>query len=244
MGGFLQRSSIALVLILSASAAAAWAPETRVRMVDEAVRLMPASLRAALENHRRDLLRGMLAPMTDEDAVEHRPPWSAGSLDAVVEREARGLLGTLARPTKFEGIAERFGTLAHYVADAGFPPGATRTDGARRYTHFQEFCEQRRERFPFVFYGHADDVLAEGDWRAFALREMRLAGDNDRQLARVYAVAGEPPDPSYFDDRSVPFAVASLSYSRSITNIVRVWLSVWQQASGDMGRIPYWTDGE
>ena len=42
----------------------------------------------------------------------------------------------------------------------------------------------------------------------------------------------------------LPFAVGSLAYSRGITNIVRVWLSVWQRAGGDMGRIPYWTAPE
>ena len=99
-----------------------------MRMVDEAVRLMPASLRMALESHRREVPRGMLSPMVAEDAAEHRPPWSGGSLDQTVERDARGLLDTLAHPTRFGRIAEQFGTLAHYVADAGFPPGATRTD--------------------------------------------------------------------------------------------------------------------
>ena len=40
---------LALALLTSCLApAAAWAPETRVRMTDEAVRLMPISLRLAL----------------------------------------------------------------------------------------------------------------------------------------------------------------------------------------------------
>jgi hypothetical protein len=92
-----------------------------------------------------------------------------------------------------------------------------------------------------VFYGHDDEALAAGDWSGFARREMQRASENDRELARAYAAAGDPPDPAAFDDRSVPFAVGSLAYSRSITNIVRIWLSVWQRAEGDMGRIPYWT---
>ena len=32
-------------------------------------------------------------------------------------------------------------------------------------------------------------------------------------------------------DRSVPFAVGSLSYSRCVTNIVRIWLEIWQRAA-------------
>jgi hypothetical protein len=241
MGGSLHRFPIAIALALSLSPAVAWVPETRVSMVDEAVRLMPASLRAALEHHREDVLLGMLAPMVHEDDPEHRPPWAQGTLDAAVDREARGLLETLGRQTPFGDIARRFGSVAHYVADAGFPPTSSKADGAERYFHFSRFCEERRERFPFVFYGHHDQSLADGDWSGFALRVMDRASQSDSELARAYAAAGDPPNPAAFDDRSVPFAVGSLAYSRSITDIVRIWLSIWERAEGDMGRIPYWT---
>jgi hypothetical protein len=243
MVGSWHRLPIALALALAPCLppAAAWAPETRVSMIDEAMRLMPASLRAALEHHRADVLRGMLAPMVREDDPEHRPPWAQGTLDAAVDREARGLLETLARPTPFGEIARRFGSVAHYTADAGFPPTASKADGAKRYHDFSRFCEERRERFPVVFYGHHDENLAAGDWRGFALQVMNRASRSDGELARAYAAAGDPPDPAAFDDRSVPFAVGSLSYSRTITDIVRIWLSIWEQAEGDMGRIPYWT---
>jgi hypothetical protein len=90
-----------------------------------------------------------------------------------------------------------------------------------------------------VFYGHDSAELASGDFRAYALSVMKRARGEDRQLARAYAAAGDPPNPAAFDDRSVPFAVGSLSYSRTFTDIVRVWLAAWEHASGDMGRTPY-----
>jgi hypothetical protein len=244
MGGFSHRPTVAILFALLLSPVAAWAPETRVRMVDEAARLMPAGLRAALESHREALRRGMLEPMVREDGPDHRPPWDRGSLDAAVEREALGLVETLGRRTSFDEIARRFGRVAHYVADAGFPPTASTKGGAERYSHFSAFCEDRRARFPVVFYGHDDETLAAGNWRGFALRVMEQASRGDRELARAYAAAGDPPDPAAFDDRSVPFAVGSLSYSRTITHIVRIWLGIWQRAGGDMGRIPYWSPSE
>ncbi len=242
MNGPLQRLPVALALTLGLSPLLAWAPETRVHMVDEAIRFMPASLRTALESHRQALLRGMLTPMTGEDGAGHRPPWSDGSLDDTLEREAHWLLETLAQPTPFDEVAERFGSVAHYVADVGFPPGASRDDGASRYSHFARFCQDRRERFPLVFYGHDDEALAADDYCEFARQQMQRASEDDRELARVYAAAGDPPDPAAFDDRSVPFAVGSLAYSRSITNIVQVWLHIWNRANGDMGRTPYRTE--
>lgn len=239
-----KRSLIPATLALSLSPLLAWAPETRVRMVDEAIRLMPASLHQALASHREQLLAGALRPLAGEDEPGHRPPWAAGRLDSELAAVAGELAATLARPVPFGEVAERFGSLAHYVSDAGFPPGVGEEASDRRYRHFAEFCESRRERFPVVFYGHEDPRLARGDYGAFALEVMRLASHDDGELARAYAAAGDPPDPAAFDDRSVPFAIGSLAYSRSITNIVRAWLSVWQSAEGDMSRTPYRTPAE
>ena len=218
--------------------ASAWVPETRVRMIDEAVRFMPPSLRLALETHRKELLAGMLGPMKTEDAPDHRAPSQDGTLDAAVSTEAAKLAAMLEKQTPFSEIAEQFGRLAHYVLDTGFPPGVS-ADGESRYRHFGEFCESRRKRFPLVFYGHDDERLAAGDYRGYALETIERAVQNDAQLAEVYARDADHAHASNFDDRSVPFAIASLSYSRSINDVVRVWLSVWESAGGDMGRTPY-----
>lgn len=230
---------MAAALILLHLPAAAWAPETRVRMVDEAVRFMPASLRLALESHREPLLKGMLAPQLREDDPAHLPSWSGGTLEQQIEAEALALLDLLATPAPFAEVAQTFGSLAHYVMDAGFPPGGGGPAGASRYAHFAAFCEERRKKFPLVFYGHEDPYLERGAFRAFAERVTRRSLAEDRELARAYAAAGDPPLAEAFDDRSIPFAVGSLCYSRSVNDVVRAWLVVWERAGGDMGRTPY-----
>jgi hypothetical protein len=125
------------------------------------------------------------------------------------------------------------------VFDAGFPPGMSRTDGAARYAHFAAFCDSRRERFPLVFYGHGDARLERGDAAGFALEIMLRAARDDGELARAYAAAGDPPAEAAFDDRSVPFAIGSLAYSRAINDVVRVWLDAWGRGGGDLSRTPY-----
>jgi hypothetical protein len=233
------RTLAAAALVLAAAPALAWTPQTRVRMIDDAVRLMPASLRQALGSYREPLLAGMLGPLEREDDAAHRPPSSGGALDASVERVAGELATVLAQPTDFASVAERFGQLAHFVADAGFPPGAV--EAGERYAHFASFCESRRERFPLVFYGHSDALLGDLDWRTMAREILARASAEDRTLAEAYAAAGTPPDPAAFDDRSVPFAVGSLAYSYTVTDIVRSWLAAWRDAGGDLGRTPYLT---
>jgi len=234
----LRLLSTGLILACVAAPAAAWTPETRMAMADEALRLMPRALRQALAPHRTALMRGLLAPLADEDAPSHRPPWSSGSLDAEVQARAEALAASLDGRTPFATVAERFGALAHFVQDAGFPPGATAA-GAARFEHFSRFCESRRARFPLVFYGHDDAELERGDYRAYAVAVLQRARAEDGELDRAYAAAGDPPQPAAFDDRSIPFAVGSLAYSHSVTDVVRVWLHVWRAAGGDVGLTPY-----
>ena len=200
---------------------------------------MPASLRLALERYREPLLRGMLEPLTHEDDAGHLPPWQAGTLDATIASNAAAVVRAVESAAPFDEVARAFGELAHYVADAGFPPGAAGAPGTARYADFSAFCESRRPRIPLVFYGYDDEDLARGDFGAFALRVMQRAKREFPNLERSYVAAGTPPNPAAFDDRSVPFAVASLSYSQTVTDVARGWLAAWRTAHGDTGRTPY-----
>lgn len=231
--------AVTLALASLAPAARAWTPATRARMTIEAVGFMPASLRLALDGYREAILRGALEAMTEEDAPAHRPPWDSGTLDQEVASRADALIRSVRERAPFHEVARRFGELAHFVADTGFPPNAGGPTGAARYAHFAELCESRREKFPLVFYGHEEPFLSRGDFRGFAQRALERARSEDRELARAYAAAGDTLDGFAFDDRSVPFAVASLSYSHTVTDIVRAWLAAWRRAEGDLGRTPY-----
>ena len=228
---------LAVVLALPLDALA-WTAPTRVRMVDDALKLLPPTLRKVLENRRKEVLRGMLLPMTGEDAAGHRPPWDRGSLDASIDVATKELVASVGT-VSFDEVAERFGDLAHYVADAGFPPGAGGTRDERRYAHFASFAQSRRGRFPLVFYGYDSTALARGDFRGFAGEVLDRARAEDATLAKAYASAPSWDDPVAFDDRSVPFALASLSYSHAVTDIVEAWVAAWSRCHGDLGGTPY-----
>jgi hypothetical protein len=234
-----RAAPVPVLLLLLGTTAGAWQPETRVRMVDEAVRLMPGTLRVVLETRRESVLRGMLEPMVDEDGPAHRPSWDGGTLDLQIGLSAQSLVDAVDSTAPFDDVAKRFGELAHYVADSGFPPTASGEAGVARYAHFARFCESRRDRFPLVFYGHDDPDLDRDDFDAFTLRILRESRSEDRELARAYRAAGDPPSMTAFDDRSIPFAIGSLSYSRTVTYIVRAWIAAWDGAHGDLGRTPY-----
>ena len=163
----------------------------------------------------------------------------ADDIARVLEDEIVG--GTIPPGTvlRQETLSERFGRLGHFILDAAFPPGVGVEGADAHYAHFAEFCESRRPKFRLVFYGHDGEPLAEGGFRDYALAVMGRARDEDRDLTRVYAVAGDPPAPSAFDDRSIPFAVGALAYSHAVTDVVRAWLAAWRLGGGDLGRTPY-----
>jgi hypothetical protein len=230
---------VALLVLASAPPASAWTAATRAVMVDDAIKLMPTSLRKILEKRRNDVLRGMLEPLTQEDTLAHRPPWERGTLDATVDGAARDLVSGTTTHVSFHDVARRFGVLAHFVADAGFPPGAAGASGSSRYAHFAALCETRRPKFPFVFYGHDNDALAKDDFKAFTLAVLERSRAEDVNLARAYVSAPSWSDEASFDDRSVPFAIASLSYSHTVTDIVQAWLQAWRDCHGDLGGTPY-----
>jgi hypothetical protein len=223
---------------LAAAPARAWAPAARVRMVDEATRLMPASLRLALTHHREALLRGALTPMADEDGPDHRPESAGGSLETALAARHAAVVRALSEGRPFEEIVHALGELAHFMADAEFPPNAEAGADAR-YVFLAAFVEDRRSRFPLVFYGHDDPELEGRDLPGFLRRELTAAARLDSELKGALAAAGPQARPASFDDRSVPFAVGSLAWSRTVTAVVRAWCDAWRRGGGDLARTPY-----
>jgi hypothetical protein len=237
--GFVRPAVLGALFALAVAPASAWTPRTRTEMADEAVRLMPVSLRLALTRHRDPLLRGMLGPSAGESGTPPQAPSRESSFDEEIASRAAGLIRSVESASGFDDVARSFGALARSVADAGFPPRAAGAVGLAREPDFAAFCESRRSRIPLVFYGYDDEDLARGDFRGFGRRVLERARKEFPNLERAYASAGTPPDPAAFDDRSIPFAVASLSYSQTVTDIARAWLAAWRAAHGDTGRTPY-----
>lgn len=238
MRGAARSALLALPLLLAGSPALAWAPGARVRMVDEATRLMPGSLRLALQHHREALLRGALEPMAGEDGPEHRPASAGGTLEASIAARHLAVVRGLQEGRPFGEVVHALGELAHFLADAEFPPNAE-ASADRRYAFLAEFIESRRARFPLVFYGHDDPELEARDFPGFTRRELTAAARLDGELKAALASAGPDPRPASFDDRSVPFAVGSLAWSRSVTGLVRAWFDAWRRGGGDLARTPY-----
>jgi hypothetical protein len=233
----------ALLLVgLHSSPAAAWTDATRRRMVDDAIRMMPPSLGTVLERYRTDLMLGMTDPLRAETGEEHRQHAAGGygtAADriAVYSKQAVTIIG---QPHRLRLAVYALGSVAHYVADVNFPLNCT-SGGVGDpvfYANYAKYAEKMLPYFPVVLDRKPSAELAKDRLDAFgrvaALRSSQFVAP----IQAAYTPDGRPRSPAHFDEKSVPFGVASLSYSQSVNDIARVWAYLWSRAGGDSAGQP------
>ena len=95
------------------------------------------------------------------------------------------------------------------------------------------------DRIPFVLDRDAPPALEKDDIRGFVRDIARRAGKNYALIGPAFKDDGTPKSPSALDERSVPFGIASLSYSHSTSDIAWIWRHLWVSINGDMHGTPF-----
>jgi hypothetical protein len=223
--------------------ALAWTEATRRRMLDDALKVSPPALRAILEHHRKDLERGMLDPSRHEDEeVHYQLADGRGGLAAeAVVRKQEEIRTILAERRSFRHFAYAMGSRAHLVADVEYPLNASDADPREPLYReaYRAYIEKSLPRIPFVFDRQKPAALERGDPRAFVAACAARAAKNYSLIGSAFKDDGTPRSPQTLDERSVPFGVASLSYSHAASDIAWVWLYVWKSVNGDLSGTPY-----
>ena len=224
----------------ASAAGSSWTPSIREKMLTDAVRTAPPALARIILMHPDALRKGMEEPALSEGTAPHRQegddrsPGAAASLAAAAERAIRAIDGH--RP--MAEVVHALGVVAHIAADLNDPLLTSRGGSSAEFgPSFASFAERNMNRFPVVFYGYAaagEDAIAPIE--EAALSSAAMARGYFAHIERAYAA--DRPGAS-FDIRSIPFAVASICYSRAVTGIARTWLHVWRSARGDLTGTPY-----
>ena len=230
------------LLLLPGAEAAAWTDATRLRMIDDALKVAPPALGRILRHHEAALRRGVLEPSKHEDEEIHfqHPDGRRGLAAAAVDRKTQEIARLLKERRSLKRFAYEMGVLAHLVADAGFPLNASDADpreplyreGWRRYV------EQQLAKIPFVFDREPSKPLDKDDYRGFVLADARRAAANYPVIGPAFKDDGTPISRKAVDERSVAFGVASLSYSHAASSVAWVWLHVWRSLNGDLDGTP------
>ena len=95
---------------------------------------------------------------------------------------------------------------------------------------FERYFERRMLKFPTVFYGLEQNFQLSSYLDRTFDRTAKFYPLVDEEYFRF----DEKHDSSEFDDRSTAFGVASVCYSRAVTDIVNIDYYIWGHAGGDV----------
>jgi hypothetical protein len=109
---------------------------------------------------------------------------------------------------------------------------------------FAIYTEKNIEKFPWVFDGHEHEMLEASNLRNYIYQIASQASAKYPRLGEAYFPNGILVSSDTFDPRSLPFGIASLSYSHSITNTVQVWFHTWKESHGDITYTPLYKKGK
>lgn len=230
-----MRARFALpLLLLFALPLHAWTPAGDSKIARKAAALAPPDMRLLIEEFDGDFRAGLERAQAEEGGITHRYGVADrdGKLREKIVAETNTIVSMIRKGDSMRSVVERLGGLAHFVADANNPFNVGAIDPAIRssQTDYERFFENRLTRFPTVFYG-LDPAF-------------RLTPYLDRTFTRTakfapllneeYTRGGVRRSSSEFDDRSTAFGVASVCYSRAVTDLVNLYFHIWREAGGDV----------
>ena len=205
--------------------------------------MSPPALASVLERYRSDLIHGMTDPLRGEAGEEHRQHSSGdyGGAAGRIALHSEQAVTIIGQPGRLRLAVYALGTAAHFVADVDFPlncpPGPV--GDPVFYGSYAMYAEKMMPYFLVVLDQKPSPELAknrlEEFGRAAALRSSRYVAP----LHAAYAPDGKPRSAADFDVKSIPFGVASLSYSQSVNDIARLWAHLWRRAGGDLEGQPF-----
>lgn len=187
-----------------------------------------------IEHFENDYKRGMGAAQADEGTETHHYFVLSrnGRLRERIEQETQSVITAIRTGKPMSDVITRLGALSHYVADANNPFHIANDDPRLDLSHndFEAYFERNLTKFPTVFYGLDPEFrLSTYLDRAF----MRTATFYPL-MSEEYFRFGDRRTNADFDDRSTAFGVASICYSRAVTDLVNLYYYIWREAGGDV----------
>lgn len=221
-----------------AGTAHAWTAASDQRIASKAALLAPNDLRVLIDKYSSEYQQGLARAASDEGSDVHRyfVLSRSGRLRERIEHETNNVISMLRSGKPMSEVVFHLGAIAHYVADANNPFHVANDDPrlAASLHDYERYFESRMMKFPTVFYGlDSNFQLPTYLERTFD----RTAGFYPL-LDEEYFRFDEKHHSSEFDDRSTAFGVASVCYSRAVTDIVNIDYYIWGHAGGDVRALP------
>jgi len=232
-----------VLLLLFPLTATAWTRASDERIAQKGAALAPPDLRMLIELFDHEYKQGLARAQEEEGSQSHHYFIGSreGRLRDRIERETRGTVDAIRKGEAMGTVVERLGVLAHLVADANNPFHVSKDDPrlASSQLDFEQYFERRLPRFPTVFYG----LDPQFRLNAYFDRTFARSAKFYPLVASEYFKGGERRTSAAFDDRSTAFGIASISYSRAVTDVVNLYYFIWKEAGGDVRSAAVMRDG-
>ncbi|HYC58276.1 MAG TPA: hypothetical protein VEK79_01795 [Thermoanaerobaculia bacterium] len=232
-----------VLLVLFPLTATAWTRAGDERIAQKGAALAPPDLRMLIELFDAEYKQGIARAQAEEGSESHHyfVMTREGRLRERIERETRDAVAAIRKGEPMSAVVERLGGLAHLVADANNPFHVSKDNPrlAGSQDDFEKYFERRMVRFPTVFYG-LDQNFRLG---AYLDRTFARSAKFYPLVAEEYFRDGQRRTSAAFDDRSTAFGVASISYSRAVTDVVNLYYFIWKEAGGDVRSAAVMRDG-
>jgi hypothetical protein len=232
-----------VLLLLFPITAFGWTRASDEKIAKKAASLAPPDLRQLIERFESDYKAGLHRAQADEgtDAHHYFVLSRKGQLRARIERETRGAIDGIRKNEPMQLLVERLGVLAHLVADANNPFHVANDNERLAASHndFEQYFERRLAKFPTVFYG----LEPRFTMTSFLDKTFARSAKFYPLLNEEYFRGGSLRTSAQFDDRSTAFGIASISYSRAVSDLVNLYYYIWKEAGGDVRSAAVMRDG-
>jgi hypothetical protein len=226
-------AAIALLLALP-SIASGWTPEAEERIAQRSSRLAPPDLRMLIEKYPDAYRAGFQSAAAPAECARHRYLVSRGKgeLKSLIENEVRAAITLMKKDRQIRPFVEKLGRISHLVADANNPFHTESSNAklAQSQADFEAYLGRKMTSFPTVFYG----LKINRDVPRYVDGIVRRSAAHYPLLEEEYFRGGRRRSSWEFDDRSTAFGVASISYSRAVTDNVNLFYYIWREAGGDV----------
>ena len=232
-----------VLLLLFPLTATAWTRVSDQRIAKKAAALAPPDLSMLIDRFESDYLRGLERAQADEGTESHRyfVLSRKGQLRARIEKETHGAIEAVRKGDPMSTVVERLGGLVHLVADANNPFHVA-NDNPRlsaSQNDYEQYFERRLAKFPTVFYG----LEPRFQLGSYLDKTFARSAKFYPLVAEEYFRGGARRTSAAFDDRSTAFGIASISYSRAVTDVVNLYYYIWKEAGGDVRSAAVMRDG-
>lgn len=230
----MSRLGFLLLIALIPVSASAWTPAAESRIASKSAALAPPDLRMLIEKFDGDYRRGLERAASEPENETHRyfVGTGRGMLRERIDRETQAAITAIRKGDPMPDVVARLGGLVHLVADANNPFHVGSGDArlASLQPDYESYLERRMSKFPTVFYGLDRNFRL----RSYLDRTFARSARFYPLIAEEYFRGGRRRSATEFDDRSTAFGIASVSYSRSVSDVVNLYYYIWKEAGGDV----------